>query len=71
MKFFSWVATKFHNFANYIHGVTIELRRVIWPTRKETVNQTMVVIAMVVLVAVVLGLLDYGFARLIGWLTSL
>ncbi|WP_018719713.1 preprotein translocase subunit SecE [Arhodomonas aquaeolei] len=38
-----------------------ELRRVVWPTRQETLQTTMIVIAMVLLVAVMLWLLDMFF----------
>ena len=35
-----------------------EVRKVVWPTRKETVQTTMVVIAIVVVVAVILWMFD-------------
>ncbi|WP_440997123.1 preprotein translocase subunit SecE [Arhodomonas sp. SL1] len=38
-----------------------ELRRVVWPTRQETLQTTLIVIAMVLLVAVLLWLLDMFF----------
>ncbi|MDZ7810904.1 MAG: preprotein translocase subunit SecE [Arhodomonas sp.] len=38
-----------------------ELRKVVWPTRKETLQTTLIVIAMVLLVAVLLWLLDMFF----------
>jgi preprotein translocase subunit SecE len=38
-----------------------ELRKVIWPTRKETLQTTLVVVAMVILVAIILWLLDLLF----------
>lgn len=40
-----------------------ELRRVVWPTRKETVNTTGIVMAFVVAVAIYLFLVD----KLIEW----
>lgn len=44
-----------------------EVRKVVWPTRKETVQTTLIVIAMVGLVAVILWLLD----GLLAWLVKL
>jgi len=48
----------------------VEVRKVVWPTRKETVQTTSIVIAMVTLVAVFLWLLDmllaWGVRSLIG-----
>ena len=35
-----------------------EVRKVVWPTRQETVQTTLLVIAMVVLVGIMLWLMD-------------
>ena len=45
----------------------IEIRRVVWPTRQETLQTTMIV----VLVVIVVGLLLWLFDTLIRWLMSL
>jgi len=37
----------------------IELRKVVWPTRKETVQVTMVVVAMVIFMALFLWFVDW------------
>jgi len=42
----------------------IEVRKVVWPTREETLQTTLVVVLMVIFVAVFLWLLDL----LLGWL---
>ena len=42
----------------YIRGATIEIRKVVWPTRKETINTTLLVSAMVVLIGLILWLFD-------------
>ena len=44
-----------------------EVRKVVWPTRQETVQTTMIVVVFVVLVALVL----WGLDSLLGWLVSL
>ncbi len=44
-----------------------ELRKVVWPTRKETTQTTLIVMAVVVLVAIILWFLD----TLLGWLVQL
>jgi preprotein translocase SecE subunit len=47
----------------FYREVVAELRKVIWPTRKELITYTAVVIVFVsIMVAIVAGL-DYGFAR--------
>ena len=48
----------------------IELRKVVWPTRQETIQTTLVVVAMVVFAALVLWGLDTLFFWLVGWLTG-
>jgi preprotein translocase subunit SecE len=42
-----------------------ELRKVVWPTRKEWTNLTMVVVVTTVVMSIFLGLLDFIFERLI------
>ena len=42
----------------YIREARTEVRKVVWPTRKETTQTTLVVIALVGLVAVILWMLD-------------
>ncbi len=44
-----------------------EVRKVVWPTRKETTQTTLIVIAMVGLVAIILWILD----GLLAWLVKL
>ena len=48
---------------SYFHDAQIEVRKVVWPTRQETVQTTLIVILMVVLVAIILWLLD----MFLGW----
>jgi preprotein translocase subunit SecE len=40
-----------------------ELRKVVWPTREELIKMTGVVIATVIVVAIVLGAIDYAFSK--------
>ena len=53
--------------SRFLREVIAELSKVIWPTRKELVTYTTVVIVFVsVMVALVTGL-DIGFAKLVTW----
>jgi preprotein translocase subunit SecE len=45
-----------------------EAKRVVWPTRKETVQTTMVVFVLVVVMAAFLAVVDIGFSHMIQWL---
>jgi len=42
----------------FVQDAHTEVRKVVWPTRKETVNTTLVVIAVSILMAVFLWVLD-------------
>lgn len=47
-----------------------ELRKVVWPTREETTQTTLVVAAMVVVLALLLWGIDGMLVWIIGWLTG-
>ena len=46
---------------NYIKESIAEMKKVTWPTKKETRNYTLLVIGISIGVALFLGLLDYIF----------
>ena len=48
----------------------LEVRKVVWPTRQETVRMTLIVVLMVVTVAAFLWVLDAGLSWLVQWLTG-
>ncbi|WP_049630932.1 preprotein translocase subunit SecE [Cellvibrio sp. pealriver] len=49
--------------ADVVRGALVELRKVVWPTRQETNQTTLIVIAVVIVMAIILWLLDtlFGF----------
>jgi len=47
--------------SNYIKESVIEMKKVTWPTKKETSNYTLLVIGISIAVALFLGALDYLF----------
>ncbi|MGQ0659192.1 MAG: preprotein translocase subunit SecE [Chromatiales bacterium] len=57
-------------FAAFLKEAQIEVRKVVWPTREETVKTTTVVVAVVVLVAVALWGLDLVLSWLVRSLTT-
>jgi len=48
---------------SYIGDTQIEVRKVVWPTRQETLQTTLVVIVMVIVVAIML----WAYDSLLGW----
>ncbi|MDR0928153.1 MAG: preprotein translocase subunit SecE [Oscillospiraceae bacterium] len=51
---------------NAILNTIAELKKVTWPSRKDLINYTAIVLAFMVLMALVVGLLDLGASRLIS-----
>jgi preprotein translocase subunit SecE len=52
---------------NYLKQVVAELRKVIWPNRKQMVSYTSVVLAFLVFMVTFIGLVDLGLAKLVLW----
>lgn len=53
----------------YLREVWVELNRVAWPTRREMVSSTVVVLVVLVVLAIYLGIFDYIFTALVRqWL---
>ncbi len=50
----------------YLKGVRIELRKVIWTTRKESLRYTGIVVVVCLFFALFFWLLDTGFLALLG-----
>ena len=45
----------------------VELRKVVWPTRQETLQTTLIVLVFVVIVALILFLMDWTLNGLVSW----
>ncbi len=50
---------------NYLREVIGELRKVIWPNRKQMVTYTMVVLVFLAFMVTLIGLVDLGVAKLV------
>ncbi len=64
------VATKpkdniFTKTAQFLREVKVELKKVTWPSRKQTIGSTAVVIALVMIISLFLGVVDFGISSLI------
>ncbi|MEH3132035.1 MAG: preprotein translocase subunit SecE [Mycolicibacterium neoaurum] len=51
---------------NYLKQVIAELRKVIWPNRKQMVTYTTVVLVFLAFMVTLIGLADLGLVRLVG-----
>ena len=50
----------------FFHDVVVEFRRVSWPSRREVVGSTTVVVVMVFVLAVFLAAVDNALSWLVG-----
>ena len=53
----------FGRIARFFREVVAELRKVIWPTRKELLTYTAVVVVFVAFMLAIVAVLDFGFAK--------
>jgi len=53
--------------ATYVKQVIAELRKVIWPNRKQMVSYTSVVLVFLAFIVTMIGLVDLGLAKLVIW----
>jgi len=53
--------------AVFIRQVVAELRKVIWPTRRELGTYTAVALVFVIIMTTLVTSLDYGFTKLMVW----
>ncbi len=54
----------------FMQGSRMELRKVVWPTREETVQTTIVVVIFVIIMSIILFLFDTILSRIISWLVG-
>jgi len=56
---------KGRNLWAFIQDAQVEVRKVVWPTRQETLQTTAIVIIAVIFFAIILGVLDWGLGAAI------
>ncbi|MFN7253212.1 MAG: preprotein translocase subunit SecE [Anaerobacillus sp.] len=52
----------------FLRDVVKELKRVSWPTRKELVRYSLVVVATVIFMSVFFGVIDLGISELVRFI---
>ena len=55
---------------SFISNVIGELKKVVWPTRQETIKLTTMVLVVSLVMGAILGLCDFGFSKLIDLLVK-
>ena len=56
----------FEKIKTFFKEVSVELKKVSWPTRQQTISATVVVIVLTFIVSFFLGIVDVLLARLVG-----
>jgi preprotein translocase subunit SecE len=55
----------FNSTVQFLREVKVELKKVTWPSRKQTIGSTVVVIVLIILISLFLGSVDIGLSSLI------
>jgi len=71
LLFFAKTTTQGELAWGFIKDSRTEMRKVVWPTRKETVNTTMIIVAVVLVAALILWLFDSLFMYLVRSILSI
>ena len=56
----SWFKRMNSGLSKWFRGMKSELKKVVWPTWAQVVNNTIVVIVVSVVLAIIIGLIDWG-----------
>lgn len=64
------IASWFNRARQFLKEARIELRKVKWPTRKELIASTTVVLVLVMIISFYLGLIDLGLIKVIKGLVG-
>lgn len=60
-----WTTPDGQKTINFMGESVTEARKVVWPTRKETMQTTLVVFVLAVVMAIILGFMDVFFAYMV------
>jgi preprotein translocase subunit SecE len=63
-----WTTTQGQTALGFVGEAVAEAKRVVWPTRKETIQTAIAVFVLVAIVAAFLAVVDIGFAYMVQWL---
>ncbi len=58
-------AKKENRFAKYLKGTKSELKKIVWPTWKQVVKNTLVVLVVVIIIGLIIAGLDLLFSNVL------
>ncbi len=59
------IMDKINKIKQFLKEAKVELKKVVWPTPKQTFASTAVVVVFVIIVSAILGVVDFGLTRII------
>ena len=63
-------ASKVTQLKEFFEESQVEIKKVVWPSRKETVQTSIAVLALVVVMSLFLGVVDLGLTKLVEYILS-
>ncbi len=63
-----WTTPQGQQIIGFMNSAVTEAKKVVWPTRKETFQMTLIVFILVVIMAIFLAFVDIGFSYVINLL---
>lgn len=67
----NWFVTKAKAIKKWFHELRLELKKVVWPSRKEVVNNTLIVVGVVLAVGICIWVFDALSAGVVRALINL
>lgn len=64
----AWTTEQGRNALIFVNESVAEAKRVVWPSRQETIQTTFAVVVLVVVMAIFLAFIDVSFAYMVQWL---
>lgn len=61
---------KDNRIVQYLRETRAELRKVVWPTREEAINLTIIVVATIIVMSIFFGAIDYLLTALFRFLLA-
>jgi preprotein translocase subunit SecE len=65
--FIGYTTTKGRDFAKFVKNANIERQKIVWPTKNETIQTTIMVLVLVIIIGFFLFLVDSVFSNLIEY----
>jgi preprotein translocase subunit SecE len=61
---------KENRITRYLRETRAELRKVVWPTREEAINLTIIVVATIIVMSIFFGAIDYVLTALFRFMLA-